>query len=149
MNLIILLFHREQILSMKDNDKQSIIDAIAAMPCALEAEDVTDFCSLAQYYAMKTPLSFRQDLYPIMFGDGFDEKCISHALCLPVSAEELVESTIESPSIANTSLEPIRFFLVDCRPAEQYNAGHLPTAFHLDCNLVCFFLQFLVINTLL
>jgi len=31
----------------------------------------------------------------------------------------------------------IRYFLVDCRPAEQYNAGHLPTAFHLDANLVC------------
>ncbi|OAD61433.1 TBC1 domain family member 23 [Eufriesea mexicana] len=109
LSLIMVINAREQILSMKDNDKQSIIDAIAAMPCALEAEDVTDFCSLAQYYAMKTPLSFRQDLYPIMFGDGFDEKCISHALCLPVSAEELVESTIES---------------------------HLPTAFHLDCNLM-------------
>lgn len=30
----------------------------------------------------------------------------------------------------------IRFFLVDCRPVEHYNAGHLPTAFHLDCNLM-------------
>ena len=30
----------------------------------------------------------------------------------------------------------VRFFVVDCRPAEQYNAGHLPTAFHLDANLV-------------
>lgn len=123
---------------MKDNDKQSIIDAIAAMPCALEAEDVTDFCSLAQYYAMKTPSSFKHDLYPIMFGDSFDEKIISHALCLPVSAQELVENSIESPSVPNTSVESVRFFLVDCRPAEQYNAGHLPTAFHLDCNLVCF-----------
>ena len=103
---------REQILSMKDNDKQSIIDAIAAMPCALEAEDVTDFCSLAQYYAMKTPSSFKQDLYPIIFGDGFDEKCISHALCLPVSAQELVENSIESPSIPNTSVESVKFFLV-------------------------------------
>lgn len=133
---------------MKDNDKQSIIDAIAAMPCALEAEDVTDFCSLAQYYAMKTPSSFKQDLYPIIFGDGFDEKCISHALCLPVSAQELVENSIESPSIPNTSVESVKFFLVDCRPAEQYNAGHLPTAFHLDCNLVCSFSSFLYMEVL-
>lgn len=120
---------------MKDEDKQNIIDAIAIMPCALEAEDVTDFCSLAQYYAMKTPTSFKQDLYPIMFGENSDEKSISHALCLPVSAQELVENAIEAPSILNT-VETVRFFLVDCRPAEQYNAGHLPTAFHLDCNLV-------------
>lgn len=143
------IYYREQILSMTDNDKQSIIDAIAAMPCALEAEDVTDFCSLAQYYAMKTPSSFKQDLYPIMFGDNFDEKCISHALCLPVSAQELVENSIENPSTPNTSVESVRFFLVDCRPAEQYNAGHLPTAFHLDCNLVCLFLYFLIINVIL
>lgn len=27
--------------------------------------------------------------------------------------------------------------MVDCRPADHYNAGHLPTAFHLDANLVC------------
>lgn len=25
---------------------------------------------------------------------------------------------------------------MDCRPAEQYNAGHLSTAFHLDSDLV-------------
>ncbi|XP_076179164.1 TBC1 domain family member 23 isoform X2 [Ptiloglossa arizonensis] len=136
LSLIMVINAREQILSMKDNDKQSIIDAIAAMPCALEAEDVTDFCSLAQYYAMKTPSSFKQDLYPIMFGESFDEKYISHALCLPVSAQELVENSIETPSVPNTSVESVRFFLVDCRPAEQYNAGHLPTAFHLDCNLM-------------
>lgn len=122
---------------MKDEDKQSIIDTIAIMPCALEAEDVTDFCSLAQYYAMKTPTSFKQDLYPVMFGEGgTEEKLISHALCLPVSAQELVENSIEAPSVPGSTVETVRFFLVDCRPAEQYNAGHLPTAFHLDCNLV-------------
>lgn len=121
---------------MKDEDKQSIIDTIATMPCALEAEDVTDFCSLAQYYAMKTPTSFKQDLYPVMFGECSEEKLISHALCLPVLAQELVENSIEIPSIPNNTVETVKFFLVDCRPAEQYNAGHLPTAFHLDCNLV-------------
>ncbi|KAG7203794.1 hypothetical protein KM043_013813 [Ampulex compressa] len=136
LSLIMVINGREQILNMKDNDKQSIIDAIAVMPCALEAEDVTDFCSLAQYYAMKTPASFKQDLYPIMFGENYDEKLLSHALCLPVSAQELVENAIETPSMPNNSVECVRFFLVDCRPAEQYNAGHLPTAFHLDCNLM-------------
>ncbi|XP_035721480.1 TBC1 domain family member 23-like [Vespa mandarinia] len=136
LSLIMVINAREQILSMKDDDKQSIIDAISMMPCALEAEDVTDFCSLAQYYAMKTPSSFKHDLYPIMFGDNYENKLISHALCLPVSAQELVENAIETSSVSNNSVESVRFFLVDCRPAEQYNAGHLPTAFHLDCNLM-------------
>lgn len=126
-------------MSMKDDDKQSIINTLAAMPCALEAEDVTDFCSLAQYYAMKTPSSFKLDLYSIMFGEGGDEKFITHALCLPVSAQELIENFDEVSSLPNAPVEAVRFFLVDCRPAEQYNAGHLPTAFHLDCNLVCYF----------
>ncbi|XP_011500394.1 PREDICTED: TBC1 domain family member 23 [Ceratosolen solmsi marchali] len=136
LSLIMVINAREQILSMKDENKQSIIDALAAMPCALEAEDVTDFCSLAQYYAMKTPSSFKLDLYSIMFGEGGDEKLITHALCLPVSAQELVENSVEVSSLPNAPAEAVRFFLVDCRPAEQYNAGHLPTAFHLDCNLM-------------
>lgn len=135
LSLIMVINARDQILNMKDDDKESIVNALSAMPCALEAEDVTDFCSLAQYYAMKTPSSFKQDLYSIMFGEGGDEKFISHALCLPVSAQELVENTFET-SISNGSVDSVRFFLVDCRPAEQYNAGHLPTAFHLDCNLM-------------
>ena len=145
----IICHRREQILSMKEDDKQSIIDALAAMPCALEAEDVTDFCSLAQYYAMKTPASFKQDLYSIMFGEGGDEKFISHALCLPVSAQELVENAVEVPATPNGPVESVRFFLVDCRPAEQYNAGHLPTAFHLDCNLVTNTINCYVIDLLL
>lgn len=100
---------REQILTMKDDDKQSIINALAAMPSALEADDVTDFCTLAQYYAMKIP-SFKIDLYSIMFGEGGDEKCITHALCLPVTAQELVENSVELSSLANASVETVRFF---------------------------------------
>lgn len=34
------------------------------------------------------------------------------------------------------SQDGVRFFVVDCRPAEQYNSGHLSTAFHLDSDLV-------------
>jgi hypothetical protein len=37
-----------------------IVHTMTSMPCALEADDVTDFCSLAQYYALKTPGSFRK-----------------------------------------------------------------------------------------
>ncbi|KAL7295796.1 hypothetical protein TKK_0010846 [Trichogramma kaykai] len=136
LSLIMVINAREQILSMKDDDKQSIVNTLCAMPCALEAEDVSDFCSLAQFYAMKTPSSFKIDLYSIMFGEGGDEKLITHALCLPVSAQELADNSVEPCSTSNSLIESVRFFLVDCRPAEQYNAGHLPTAFHLDCNLM-------------
>lgn len=53
-------------------------------------------------------------------------------MCLPVSVYELVENS----SLELNTSDTVRFFLVDCRPAEQYNAGHLSTAFHLDCNLM-------------
>lgn len=44
----------------------------------------------------------------------------------------------------------MRFFVVDCRPAEQYNAGHLSTAFHLDSDLVCMlFVSLLVFESYL
>ena len=131
----ILLDCRELILSMKDDDKESFVNALAAIPCALEADDVIDFCILAQYYAMKRPSSFKTDLSSIMFGEGGDEKFITHSLRLLVSAQELVENSAELSSLSNTTMETVRFFWVDCRPAEQYNAGNLSTAFHLDCNL--------------
>lgn len=107
------------------------------MPCALEQADVIDFCSLAQYYSMKTPSSFKTDWLKILFSSSetashSEEVAVSQALCLPVSVYELVEnSSMESPHP-----EAVKFFLVDCRPSQQYNAGHLSTAFHLDCNLM-------------
>uniref|UniRef100_A0A4W5K6L6 Rhodanese domain-containing protein n=1 Tax=Hucho hucho TaxID=62062 RepID=A0A4W5K6L6_9TELE len=54
---------------------------------------------------------------------------LSQALCLPVSVPEILQANQLQP-------EGVRFFVVDCRPAEQYNAGHLSTAFHLDSDLV-------------
>ena len=60
---------------------------------------------------------------------------ISQALCLPVSVREVIDSQSRILELEDKS-DYVTYFLVDCRPAEQYNAGHLPTAFHLDCNLV-------------
>ena len=53
------LLCRDQLLVMSDRSKHDVIDAIQCLPAALEAEDIEDFCSLAQYYASKTPQSFR------------------------------------------------------------------------------------------
>lgn len=135
LSLIMLINGRDQVLSMKDDPKESIIEFLSNMPSALESDDVVDFCSLAQYYSMKTPSSFKTDLLKALFGAQEDiatETIVSQALCLPVSVYELVENaSMESPHP-----DAVRFFLVDCRPAEQYNAGHLSTAFHLDSNLM-------------
>lgn len=133
--LIMIINAREQLLQMKSEDKESIIQTLINMPSDLEANDVSDFCSLAHYYSLKTPQSFREDVLEVLFSESLLEinsKLYSQALCLPVAVHELIESaTLES-----TNGDSVKFFLVDCRPAEQYNAGHLSTAFHLDCNLM-------------
>ncbi|KAI4463822.1 hypothetical protein MML48_4g00016202 [Holotrichia oblita] len=133
LSLIMVVNARDQIISMKNEGRDKIIASLLNMPAALEAEDVSDFCSLAQYYAMKTPSSFRTDLMQVLYSSREDEcALVSQALCLPVSVRELVENI----NMETGNIDAVRFFLVDCRPVEQYNAGHLPTAFHLDCNLM-------------
>ncbi|KAG8236298.1 hypothetical protein J437_LFUL017982 [Ladona fulva] len=58
--LVMMVNAREQILDMKNESKESIVKALESMPCALVADDVTDFCSIAQYHALKTPNSYRK-----------------------------------------------------------------------------------------
>lgn len=135
LSLIMLVNGRDQILAMKDHSADEIVKFLTDMPCALDAGDVVDFCSLAQYYAMKTPSSFKTGFLKSLFGVGtspLSDRSISQALCLPVTVYELIEN-ISTPVV---NMDSVRFFLVDCRPAEQYNYGHLPTAFHLDSNLM-------------
>lgn len=100
---------------------------------------ITDFLLLQELE--NTIFNYRKTLTETMSGKS--EFNISQALCLPVSVSELIENI----ELEECSEDSVRFFLVDCRPADQYNAGHLPTAFHLDCNLVClihFILKFAV-----
>lgn len=137
LSLIVLINGRDQIIAMKSASKQELVNLLVNMPCNIEADDVMDFCSLAQYYSIKTPCSFKRDLLKVLFGaqsSAAEENVVSQALCLPVSVNELVENA--STSNDNTNPDAVRFFLVDCRPADQYNSGHLSTAFHLDCNLM-------------
>ena len=54
-------FHYREVL-MQDSSasKDSICSTISSLPCQLSAEDIDDFFSLAQYYASRTPQSFRK-----------------------------------------------------------------------------------------
>jgi len=94
------------------------------MPCELEADDVIDFCSLAQYYSTRTPASFKSEMLNTLFGaqtNAEEPIIVSQALCLPVSVYELIEnsSALEATEVGGA----VRFFLVDCRPVEQYHWG--------------------------
>lgn len=131
--LIILVNAKETILTQEGESKEDIIKMLEASPSLLESEDIEDLFSLAQYYQSKTPLSLRK-MNQNLFGSSLvalkeEDTDLSQALCLPVSVPEILQAN-------QLQQDGVRFFVVDCRPAEQYNAGHLSTAFHLDSDLM-------------
>lgn len=131
--LVILVNAKEIALSQEGECKEELIRSLENVPCNLETEDVEDLYSLALYYHARTPASFRKDNQNL-FGSNLlglrdDEMDLSQALCLPVSVSEILQAN-------QPQGDGVRFFVVDCRPAEQYNAGHLSTAFHLDSDLM-------------
>ncbi|XP_069950086.1 TBC1 domain family member 23 isoform X2 [Cherax quadricarinatus] len=145
LSLVILVNAREQILEMKSESGEDIIKTLSSIPAGLSVDDVSDFCSLARYYIIKTPSTFRKDFATVIFGSvymGHGEVCnrvgdlpLSQALCLPVSAEEIIDAC-DMLHTTPEDIEQVGFFLIDCRPSDQYNAGHLPNAFHLDSSLM-------------
>ena len=52
--------HRELIMENPDATGEELCATISTLPCQLSADDMDDFFSLAQYYASRTPQSFRK-----------------------------------------------------------------------------------------
>ncbi|XP_044526063.1 TBC1 domain family member 23 [Gracilinanus agilis] len=131
--LIILVNTKDVILAQESDSKEEIIQFLENTPSSLNIEDIEDLFSLAQYYYSKTPASFRKDNHSLfgspLLGIKDDDTDLSQALCLAISVSEILQANQQQG-------EGVRFFVVDCRPAEQYNAGHLSTAFHLDSDLM-------------
>ncbi|CAF1159072.1 unnamed protein product [Adineta steineri] len=133
--LVLLMFAKEQVFEMANKEKNEIIEFLSKAPSNLTNDDLEDFCSLANHYASTTPQSFRKEFYSCLFDEidqSISQKACSiyQALCLPVSVKELLQAN----QLGGTA--GVRYFIVDCRPAEQYNSRHLYTAFHLDANLL-------------
>lgn len=77
---------------MKYEEKTAIVSYLEEMACALQQEDVIDFALLAQYYLLKTPMSFKTETYQSFFGlqaPLTNTLQVSTAFCLPVSINEL------------------------------------------------------------
>ncbi|KAM5182083.1 TBC1 domain family member 23 isoform 2-T2 [Mantella aurantiaca] len=129
--LIMLVNVKDVVLAEEMESKEDLIKFLQSPPTNLEVGDIEDLFGLAQHYYNKTPMSFRKD-NQALFGSSLialkDDTDLSQALCLAVSVSELLQ--------ANQHEDGVRFFVVDCRPAEQYNSGHLSTAFHLDSDLM-------------
>lgn len=159
---IVMVVNASDELKKKDMGQAEMLNALRVMPSKFEEEDIEDLYHLvSNHYTNSTPKSIRSYSH-LFFMDTFGNTYtgnespedgpslidlrtsrltnsldLSQYLCLPiVPAEIFALDTAQrrsSPTTANSSL---RYFLVDCRPAEQYNAGHLTKAFHLDCSLM-------------
>ncbi|XP_040279233.1 TBC1 domain family member 23 isoform X2 [Bufo bufo] len=129
--LIMLVNVKEAVLAEEMESKEELIKFLESPPTNLDVGDIEDLFSLAHHYYIKTPASFRKDNQSL-FGSSLialkDDSDLSQALCLAISVPEILQ--------ANQQEDGVRFFVVDCRPAEQYNSGHLSTAFHLDSDLM-------------
>lgn len=112
----------------------------------MQSSDLLPLVDLTRVYSRATPATFRTHYLPALYGAGDPEdaqRLVNGALSLFVSVEEILNGgRVVSPSAAVgvKGKEPVapgvRFLLVDCRPADQYNAGHLATAFYLDTELL-------------
>lgn len=159
---IVMVVNASDELKKSNKSQAEMLDVLKSMPGKLEEDDIDDLYYLvSHHYTNSTPRSIRSYSH-LFFMDTFgntyqgndspedgqpmlDLKTsqltssldLSHYLCLPiVPAEIFAIDTAQQRSSPTHTASSLRYFLVDCRPAEQYNAGHLTKAFHLDCSLM-------------
>lgn len=163
---LVMVLNASDELKKSNLSQSDMLNILKGMPSKLQEDDIEDLYYLvSNYYANSTPRSIRTYNH-FFFVDALscneghlgnenpnegqpesDLKTthlttqpldLSHYLCLPIFPAEIfaldTAQLISSPTPQTSS--SLRYFLVDCRPAEQYNAGHLTKAFHLDCSLM-------------
>ncbi|XP_065176490.1 TBC1 domain family member 23-like [Sycon ciliatum] len=133
--LVTLVNAKEILMDGQDTSRADLVETMKGIPCQLEREDIDDFCLLAQHYAARTPQSFRMDYHAPLFGPGKPSTIdgpISQALCLPVGLTDLLASMRHQKA----SEDAVGYFVIDCRPLDQYEAGRLRGAHHLNSVLM-------------
>jgi hypothetical protein len=130
---LVLLINAKETIMEEDHSCEELIEMISTFPCQLAADDVDDFCTLAEYYIVRTPQSMRQDFKSVVFGSPFQpspgslvDEVFARSLCLSVSVNELILSLHKQQD------DPLHYLVIDCRPPEQYECGHLVGAKNLD-----------------
>ena len=64
--LVMLINARDMVFEMA-GEPARLIESLAEMPQALNAEDIPDMCELAMHYSAQTPPSLRTDYHPELF----------------------------------------------------------------------------------
>ncbi|KAK4474581.1 hypothetical protein MN116_001721 [Schistosoma mekongi] len=121
---------------------------IINLPKPMCVSDLTSLVDIIEVFINNTPVSFRSRYLPILFGNAqleSERSVLSDALCMPITIQEILDAQsmcLQDYGLCNSSTtlpdgpSDLRYLLVDCRSPEQYNAGHLPTAFFLDSSLI-------------
>nr|CBA62608.1 BVpp60c protein [Chelonus inanitus] len=135
--VISIVIKNRDIILQKKNDEENeeviLTPFLSSLPNKLKPKDVTPLCSAAEEFRLKTPTSAREEFYQILFSDASIASKLPEFPCLYVLPSEV---NIETDEIyAHQPLQPIKYFVIDCRPANQFEAGHLPRAYNLDYSL--------------
>lgn len=132
-SLSLLISHREEIMN----------ENVVALPQFLSGikinstQEVDGLVSKAKLlYRSQTPQSVRHRMHSIttmkINVDSWEMRQMQALPCVSVSADEIVRHCYEAQGKTN----PIKFYVVDCRPRRLFEAGHLPCAHHLDPDLL-------------
>ncbi|XP_034938991.1 TBC1 domain family member 23-like [Chelonus insularis] len=134
--LVVVINNREQILSMKDENKDVITRTISSLPKFIDTKDILHFFTTAEYYKKETPFSFEFEFFIPTFGPPEKHATLTEAasyVCLPIIADELeVDGNIVRSRENSKSIE---FLVVDLRSAKEFEAGHYPNSINLDYSI--------------
>jgi hypothetical protein len=129
--LVMVINAKELVLDSNTSSVDELNALIVSLPQQLTSDDINDLFSLAQYYAVRTPQSFRKDYYNALYGNVRSATPISTGiLCLSVQVQEVIDS------LSHDFNNGIKYFVIDCRPLHQFSIGHLYGAMHLDTDLL-------------
>jgi len=140
----------ELLRSQKDNILNSCIDELPEVIGSISIPDKWKLRGLvlkAEKTFLATPNSFHELLHKCITQkvvvDGALYTELLDLQALAIEPQELIEQFYGDTMDHKESLKKgikrkarelprIKYFVVDCRPLEQYESGHLPCAFHLD-----------------
>uniref|UniRef100_H0XDQ6 TBC1 domain family member 23 n=1 Tax=Otolemur garnettii TaxID=30611 RepID=H0XDQ6_OTOGA len=130
--LIILVNAKEVILTQELDSKEEVIRNVEKTFSFILLHELFSLVSSVQFVCLTPSFFIRRHTLVVSAHLG---KFTSPQTALKVSLLRFLYVVFIMLNHHVTE-EGVRFFVVDCRPAEQYNAGHLSTAFHLDSDLM-------------
>jgi hypothetical protein len=135
--LVMLINGKDYVLELAENPA-TLGSELASMPSGLSADDVGDMCDLARHFSSITPSSFRADFNSRLFNSaGRRQPKVSDATAaLQIDLYEKLCLCVSVDTVLRHTEGAIKFFVIDIRPIAQYDAGHLPYAWHLDATLM-------------